>query len=1081
MSTAAPLQIATAKPLHSVAANMLLQRKCACGSSASALTGQCEECSLEKRLGIQTKLRISEPGDALEQEADRVATSLMRMPDQPLGRPPTDNFISRVPGIQRKCAACEYDEEKLHTKPSREAPPQLDSTAETALHALGSGSPLPTTTRSFFERGLGHDFGAVRLHANTTAGRAAQSINARAFTLGRDIVFAPGEYALGTANGRHLLAHELVHVVQQAGSASENEIVRRAPADPNDRGDLAPVLDDDLTCHGKSLDGPGEVAETSTGWELRNFDVDKHFLKPEHEEGLKKTIAPARKAFIDANAGKPLHITIVGEASTTAGLLYNLRLSRRRARCVVRALEALGIPPGTLGAFALGDIAAEVRLAMKKVKTQRDIENPDDRRVTIELEVPQSEPTCTVEDKLRASDKELDVRFGCLSRNRFSVVIADRNQKPNIYRKFIWEKMFAIPTVCEFFPDLDQMQIPYPIKFQRPVRLARTVDPDAPSDFSSIVLQKSRPIPPDEVDHVLEFESNGEEMDVEFPGTWSPAACEAKLHAGNPMATVGKLKPDGPVECGPMPKAQFVDCVKPSPPEACPQDRRESTASHFKAKTEALSVKEKIVDWLGDQIVGHEVRNFNIGTIKTDAEKKTGDDIWRPYLFIGKVVYGPEGCEQRDPQESARGEAKVDDAEQLPDIPRPATLTRTANSNVEHLWILGFGTFKLLGEKCTSGNTEILAGVVTPFGNVRCEPMDMDAPPAEQTCKVDCPEARRTCADTEFLFKFGRMASETVPPVLQKQLLDLGCQAEVARVNIGTISPKPIWRPFLWIQSTHPCPFTVRSGDLFGTASKTTLGVKLELKFKWPPIGVATVNSTNGLRLAEQNPDDPAAASEFSLATALGAKNLNGSRASNSIAISGITRTYYQMATIGAPVDWTGTCQSSDTGQLIPAGKVECGLAPPPQHDPAPKDTCQPDVSTIEDNIKYFNDHKDFLNSLFGSGIITELLDRQTGFDLYHRNDTPKDVRFVGQVYYGPGNKLEPIVTVFDMKVTDIWHEKSGGDNIYLTFVVDSEPCTYRQGIEGVPLRLFHSRCEESIRKGETYTISRKGTQLKPP
>jgi hypothetical protein len=58
----------------------LLQRKCACGGS-SGLTGSCSECEQKKMLGLplQTKLRINEPGDAYEQEADRMAERVMRM------------------------------------------------------------------------------------------------------------------------------------------------------------------------------------------------------------------------------------------------------------------------------------------------------------------------------------------------------------------------------------------------------------------------------------------------------------------------------------------------------------------------------------------------------------------------------------------------------------------------------------------------------------------------------------------------------------------------------------------------------------------------------------------------------------------------------------------------------------------------------------------------------------------------------------------------------------------------------------------------------------------------------------------
>ncbi len=80
---------------------------------------------------------------------------------------------------------------------------------------LGAGRPLANTTRALFERGLGRDLDRVRVHDNAGAAASARALNARAYTLGRDIVFAAGEHRPDTATGRYLLAHELTHVVQQ--------------------------------------------------------------------------------------------------------------------------------------------------------------------------------------------------------------------------------------------------------------------------------------------------------------------------------------------------------------------------------------------------------------------------------------------------------------------------------------------------------------------------------------------------------------------------------------------------------------------------------------------------------------------------------------------------------------------------------------------------------------------------------------------------------------------------------------------------------------------------------------------------
>jgi hypothetical protein len=86
-------------------------------------------------------------------------------------------------------------------------------------HALASpGRPLDQPMRDFVEPRLGRSLGQVRVHEGPLATAAAITVGARAFTVGRDIVFGAGEYAPSTASGRKLLAHELAHVVQQTGA-----------------------------------------------------------------------------------------------------------------------------------------------------------------------------------------------------------------------------------------------------------------------------------------------------------------------------------------------------------------------------------------------------------------------------------------------------------------------------------------------------------------------------------------------------------------------------------------------------------------------------------------------------------------------------------------------------------------------------------------------------------------------------------------------------------------------------------------------------------------------------------------------
>ncbi|ASC73523.1 hypothetical protein XM38_044900 [Halomicronema hongdechloris C2206] len=95
----------------------------------------------------------------------------------------------------------------------------------------GSGQPLSRDIRGVVEPHFGHDFSQVRLHTGARSAQAAREINARAFTMGRHIVFGAGEYAPQTARGKRLLVHELTHVVQQGtardGSGRPTPMVQR--------------------------------------------------------------------------------------------------------------------------------------------------------------------------------------------------------------------------------------------------------------------------------------------------------------------------------------------------------------------------------------------------------------------------------------------------------------------------------------------------------------------------------------------------------------------------------------------------------------------------------------------------------------------------------------------------------------------------------------------------------------------------------------------------------------------------------------------------------------------------------------
>jgi hypothetical protein len=94
---------------------------------------------------------------------------------------------------------------------------------------MGAGAPLAPELRAFFEPRLGVDLAAARVHAEEEGADLAAAVGARAFSYGSDLVFARGEWAPSTDRGREVLAHELVHVAQQARSAGgRGDVLSRA-------------------------------------------------------------------------------------------------------------------------------------------------------------------------------------------------------------------------------------------------------------------------------------------------------------------------------------------------------------------------------------------------------------------------------------------------------------------------------------------------------------------------------------------------------------------------------------------------------------------------------------------------------------------------------------------------------------------------------------------------------------------------------------------------------------------------------------------------------------------------------------
>lgn len=189
---------------------------------------------------IQCKLTVGAADDPMEHEADAMADKVMRMTEPSF--------------IQRKCAYCANGEtdENLQRKPLVTFIQKKENTGGTAasdpvVHQInatrGSGNSMDGSTKSFMESRFGADFSEVKIHTGNEAIQLSQELNAQAFTVGNDIYFNEGKYSPATSEGKQLLAHELVHTVQQGGSGLNRKMIQRFESSERPRiGTLEGIL-----------------------------------------------------------------------------------------------------------------------------------------------------------------------------------------------------------------------------------------------------------------------------------------------------------------------------------------------------------------------------------------------------------------------------------------------------------------------------------------------------------------------------------------------------------------------------------------------------------------------------------------------------------------------------------------------------------------------------------------------------------------------------------------------------------------------------------------------------------------------
>ncbi len=270
-----------------------------------------------------------------------------------------------------------------------------------------TAQPLAKDVREKMEAGFGHDFSAVRVHADSESAAQARQRGAKAFTVGSDVHFAAGRYQPQSEQGQDLLAHELAHVVQQSRGEIASDAEQRADAAAASihHGEIvspaalggAPVsvqAKPDETAD-KPADPTSKVDPNMLSESIDKFGHNSATLTGNHSKSI-KALAAAIAARLAIVANGRATIMITGHTDTSGDEKYNKDLGQKRADAAKTVLEA-ALAKQKLGAGKIGTIDTTSAGESDLAKPTKDaVKEPLNRRVVIMVKIDAPPPVVVV-------------------------------------------------------------------------------------------------------------------------------------------------------------------------------------------------------------------------------------------------------------------------------------------------------------------------------------------------------------------------------------------------------------------------------------------------------------------------------------------------------------------------------------------------------------------------------------------------------------------------------------------------------------------------------------------------------------
>ena len=287
---------------------------------------------VQQRAGVHLKGGLDTPGDSYERHADAVA-------DAVVAGQSAEGLLGDI-GAGGGGRAVQRQEAPPPGGAVMRSP-QPAAAADHATAAPGSGSALPDSLRGKFESSLGADLSGVRIHAGEASATAADAVSAKAYTVGNDIHFAAGEYNPSSRAGEQLLAHEVAHTVQQAGSVGHAPQYKLEVSTPGDAAEVEADRSAEAMVAGRpaavQARGAGVMRTPQPGAAAQTSATPAPAAAPAH------AAAPAAGAHPGAPAVSPEVAHTIAQIRTSLQRLRNCEIGEREGHTrLIRIHEGLG-------------------------------------------------------------------------------------------------------------------------------------------------------------------------------------------------------------------------------------------------------------------------------------------------------------------------------------------------------------------------------------------------------------------------------------------------------------------------------------------------------------------------------------------------------------------------------------------------------------------------------------------------------------------------------------------------------------------------------------------------------------------